>query len=234
VQFPTTYIPATLLRRYKRFLADVELGNGEVVTVHTPNTGAMLGVADPGIRVWLRDTLGGKRKYRYSWEISEPEAGTYVGVHTGLVNTLVREAIEDGTICELQGYASVTQEVRYGRENSRIDLLLQAGERRCYVEIKNVTARDAQAMAMFPDAVSLRGQKHLRELQGVVADGQRGVMLYCIQRSDIDAFRPADEIDPAYGRLLREVAAGGVELLAYKAVVTPAAIRLSEPVSVNI
>lgn len=234
MQFTESFIPAILLRRYKRFLADVELSNGEMVTVHTPNTGSMLGVAAPGMRVWLRDTQSTSRKYRYSWEISEPQAQVYVGVHTGLVNALVAEAINNGTIRELQGYTRIAQEVRYGDENSRIDLLLMEGERRCYVEIKNVTARDARALALFPDAVSLRGQKHLRELRRVVESGQRAVMFYCIQRADVEGFRPADEIDAEYGHLLRSVQAAGVEILAYKAEVTPEAIRLTRAVQVRI
>lgn len=223
-----------MLRRYKRFLADVELSNGEVVTVHTPNTGSMLGVSTPGIRVWLRDTQSTTRKYRYSWEISEPETQVFVGVHTGLVNRLVMEAIANGTIRELQGYADMQQEVTYGEENSRIDVLLKDAERLCYVEIKNVTARDTQAKAIFPDAVSLRGQKHLRELMRVVEARQRAVMLYCIQRGDVDGFRPADEIDSDYGQLLRKAAAMGVELLAYKAQVTPDSIALSQTVPIYI
>ena len=189
-------IPATLVKRYKRFLADVTLQNGVHLTVHTPNTGSMLGLAEPGMQVWLRDTHSTTRKYRYSWEMSEPESGNYVGVHTGLVNKLVCEAINDGTIKELQGYDKIVQEVRYGVENSRIDLLLRQNDRSdCYVEIKNVTAKDKQGYALFPDAVTTRGQKHLRELIKVVEAGQRAVLLFCVQRADVDAFRPADEID---------------------------------------
>lgn len=235
MQFSSPYIPATLLKRYKRFLADVELGNGQVVTVHTPNTGSMLGVAEPGMRIWLRDvgTASG-RKYRYSWEMSEPETGVYVGVHTGLVNMLVSEAIHNGTICELQGYVSLEQEVRYGHENSRIDLLLKSKERHCYVEIKNVTARDKTGVAIFPDAVSLRGQKHLRELMRVVEEGKRAVMFYCIQRADISGFRPAEEIDADYAALLRSAAQVGVEVLAYRADVQPAGISLRQAVAVRI
>ena len=234
MRFSSPYFPAILLRRYKRFLADVELSSGEVVTVHTPNTGSMLGVATPGMRVWLRDTQSRTRKYRYSWEISEPIEHVYVGVHTGLVNALVLEAIGDGTIAELQGYTCIEQEVPYGDERSRIDLLLHNQKRCCYVEIKNVTARDEQAFAIFPDAVSLRGQKHLRELMRVVAGGQRGVIFYCIQRGDIDGYRPADEIDAEYGRLLREAVAKGVEVIAYKAHVTPESIALTQAVQVQI
>lgn len=234
MRFPSPYIPAVLLRRYKRFLADVELSNGEVVTVHTPNTGAMLGVALPGMRVWLRDTQSSTRKYRYSWEMSETHDQVYVGVHTGLVNALVLEAIRNGTVRELQGYTRMQQEVAYGDEHSRIDLLLHNDKQQCYIEIKNVTARDAHAFAIFPDAVSLRGQKHLRELMRVVAGGQRGVIFYCIQRGDVDRFRPADEIDAEYAGLLRAASAKGVEVLAYKAQVTPAAISLTQPVQVQI
>ena len=234
MQFSSPYLPAVLLRRYKRFLADVELSSGEVVTVHTPNTGAMLGVATPGMRVWLRDTQSVTRKYRYSWEISEPDEQVYVGVHTGLVNALVMEAIHNGTISELQGYIRIEQEVAYGVERSRIDLLLHNDKQVCYVEIKNVTARDAQAIAIFPDAVSLRGQKHLRELMRVVAGGHRGVIFYCIQREDIDGFRPADEIDAEYARLLREAVEQGVEVVAYKAHVTPESIALTYPVPIQI
>lgn len=235
MQFASPYIPATLLKRYKRFLADVELSTGRVVTVHTPNTGSMLGVSTPGMRIWLRDagTAGG-RKYRYSWEMSEPMTGIFVGVHTGLVNTLVSEAITNGTITELQGYTSLEQEVRYGDENSRIDLLLRDGERSCYVEIKNVTARDDEGLAIFPDAVSLRGQKHLRELMRVVEKGQRAMMFYCIQRADITAFRPAHEIDKDYAHLLREAVHAGVDVMAYRADVNPASITLTQAVPVRI
>ncbi len=234
MQFSSPYIPAILLRRYKRFLADVELTDGEVVTVHTPNTGSMLGVSTPGIRVWLRDTQSTTRKYRYSWEISEPKEHVFVGVHTGMVNALVTEAIHNGTILELQGYNKVEQEVPYGEEKSRIDVLLVNDKERCYVEIKNVTARDDKTTAIFPDAVSLRGQKHLRELMRVVETGHRGVIFYCIQRGDIDSFRPADEIDSDYGQLLREAAAAGVDVLAYKAQVSPAQICLTQAVPLQI
>ncbi|MBI1421889.1 MAG: DNA/RNA nuclease SfsA [Gammaproteobacteria bacterium] len=234
MQFASSYIPAILLRRYKRFLADVELSDGQVVTVHTPNTGAMLGVSSPGIRIWLRDTLSSTRKYRYSWEISEPAEQVYVGVHTGIVNVLVTEAIQNGIINELQGYPRIEQEVGYGAEKSRIDLMLQNDKHRCYVEIKNVTARDIQGNAIFPDAVSTRGQKHLRELMRVVETGDRAVIFYCIQRGDIDGFRPADEIDSEYGRLLRTAVAQGVDIFAYKAAVTPTSIRLTQSVPIRI
>ncbi len=227
-------IPAKLIRRYKRFLADVELEDGSLITVHTPNTGSMLGCSEPGCRVWLRDAENPKRKYRYSWEISETLAGVMVGVNTGITNTLVEAAVIDGTVRELQGYASIRREVRYGNERSRIDLLLEghADGRPCYVEVKNVTTCDADGHAFFPDAVSARGSKHLRELMGVVAEGGRGVIFFCVQRGDAQRVRPAYEIDPLYGATLREALAAGVEALAYRADVTPKATRLETPLPV--
>lgn len=217
----------TLLRRYQRFLADVRLADGRVITAHTPNTGSMLGCAEPGSRVWLREVDNPKRKYRHAWELVENAAGTMIGINTGVVNRLVSEAIHNGVAHTLQGYASLRQEVRYGSENSRIDLLLEDAARpACWVEIKNVTAVDPDGTAFFPDAVSARGSKHLRELMQVVAQGQRGVICFCVQRGDALAVRPADEIDPLYGRTLREALAAGVEAVVYRARVTPQEVVL--------
>jgi len=235
MKFENALVPATLVKRYKRFLADVIMQDGRSLTVHTPNTGSMLGVSDPGSRIWLRDTRDPQRKYRFSWEMSETQHGVLVGVHTGLVNSLVEEAIRNGVVRELQGYAQISREVRYGVERSRIDLLLSdPAQGYCYVEIKNVTAVDASAQAMFPDAVTTRGQKHLRELSAMVKAGHRAVIFFCIQRNDVCGFRPADEIDPDYGALLRAAQAQGVLVLAYKANVTPQQITLTEPVPVRI
>ena len=228
-------ISATLLKRYKRFLGDVVLPTGEAITVHTPNTGAMTGCAEAGCQVWLRDTQNSSRKYRYSWEVSQTAQGALVGVHTGIVNQLVSEAIGNHTIVELQGYAQLRQEVNYGDENSRIDLLLQhPGRPDCYVEIKNVTARDETGTAFFPDAVSKRGSKHLRELMGRVRQGYRAVIFFCVQRDDTQTVRPADEVDAEYARTLRQALAAGVEVLAYKARVSPDEIRLYQKVAVQV
>ncbi len=226
--------PATLIRRYKRFLADVVLPNGEEITVHTPNTGAMTGCAEPGSTVFLRDVDNPKRKYRYSWEMTENSQGVMVGVHTGLTNALVREAIESGVVAELQGYETIRQEVKYGEEGSRIDLLLEghADGRDCYVEIKNVTTCDEQGFGYFPDAVSSRATKHLRELMGVVERGGRGVIFFCVQRGDVERVRPADEIDPKYGETLRQALAAGVEALACRALVRPDVVILDTPLPV--
>ena len=232
MEFITPLIEATLLRRYKRFLADVRLDDGEVLTVHTANTGSMLGCAEPGSRVWLSRSESTTRKYPYSWEITKTAAGVLVGINTALPNPLVREAIEAGVIDELQGYASLRGEVAFGNERSRIDWLLEDdGKCACYVEVKNVTAAVANT-AIFPDAVSARGTKHLRELMGVVAAGQRGVLCFCVQRGDVAGVRPADEIDVVYGKTLREAVQNGVEVIAYQAEVTPAGIALKHSLPV--
>jgi len=233
LQFSSPLIPATLIKRYKRFLADVRLTDGSVITVHTPNTGSMLGVAEPGSTVWLRDTQNDKRKYRYSWDISETDNGVLVGVNTAFSNLIVKEAIEAGLIPALQGYSHVCTEVKYGKENSRIDLLLKdTNGKHCYVEVKNVTALDAQQNAFFPDAVTQRGAKHLRELMGMVEAGYRAVLFFCVQRRDALKVRPADEIDPEYGQTLRAAALAGVEIMAWRAGVAPERINLEQALPV--
>lgn len=224
---------ATLLKRYKRFLADVRLDDGSELTVHTPNTGSMLGCAEPGMRVWLRDTQNPKRRYRYSWEMSETATGVKIGVNTMISNQLVTEAIESGIVTELQGYAEILTEVPYGHERSRIDLLLKNGTQDCYVEIKNVTAKDEQGLAIFPDAVSQRGTKHLRELKAMVEVGYRAVIFFSVQRGDVTGFRPAREIDPLYAKTLVEVMAAGVEALAWQAEVSPGEICLKNRLSIE-
>ncbi|VAX14469.1 Sugar fermentation stimulation protein SfsA [hydrothermal vent metagenome] len=210
-------IPAILIRRYKRFLADVRLETGEEITVHTPNTGRMLGLTGAGSPIWLKDSQNPKRKYRYSWVIATTDTGVAVGVDTLLANRLVVEGIQTGSIAELQGYVGLETEVRYGNENSRIDILLQNGDEACYVEVKNVTAMLEPGTAVFPDAVSERGRKHLRELMLMKQQGARAVMFFCVMREDAQSFCPADEIDPGYGLSLRQAAAAGVEILAYRA-----------------
>lgn len=230
--FATSLIEGVLIKRYKRFLADVRLSNGMVVTAHTPNTGSMRGCAEPGSRVWLRDSCNPKRTYPLSWELVETPSGALAGINTGLSNRLVQEAIERGSINELRGFNDIRAEVRYGDENSRIDLLLENGPvSRCYVEVKNVTMVDS-GVALFPDAVSKRGTRHLRELIGMVAAGHRGVIFYCVQRDDATQVRPADDIDPEYGQTLRLAVSRGVETLAYAATVSVTGITLDAPLPV--
>lgn len=232
-QFEQPLQPATLIRRYKRFLADVELSDGTALTAHTPNTGSMLGCADPGMRVWLRYHGEGQRKYPWSWEASETTDGVLVGVNTGLPNRLVAHGIREGWVQPLAGYDGIRAEVPYGTQNSRIDLLLERSGERCYVEIKNVTACD-KGTAFFPDAVTARGLKHLQELMHVAAQGDRAVIFFCVQRGDARAVRPADEIDPAYGQALREALQRGVEALAYSVTVSQVGVEFGDRLAMRI
>ncbi len=226
------WLSGKLIKRYQRFLADVILEDGTQVTAHTPNTGSLKGCCTPGSKVWLRDTQNQSRKYPYSWELVEAMPGVWVGINTGLSNHLVREAIENGVIEPLQGYGQVSTEVRYGMEKSRIDLLLEEENRPpCYVEVKNVTLVEDK-IALFPDAVTTRGAKHLRELMEVVRQGGRGVLVFCVQRADAMEVRPADAIDPEYGRTLRQALMAGVEAYAYQANPTPEEICLDRPLPV--
>lgn len=228
MQFEDALIEGTLIRRYKRFLADVTLSDGREITAHTPNTGSMKGCNEPGCRVWLRDSGNPKRKHPLSWELIEVEAGTLVGINTSLSNALVREGIETGVIGELQGYGRIRPEVRYGHENSRIDLLLEDSDSHpdCYVEVKNVTLADG-GVGCFPDAVSTRGTKHLRELMAMVDAGFRAALCFCVQREDVEYMAPADHIDPEYGKTLREAMERGVEVLAYRALVSTESVELA-------
>ena len=218
-----------LLRRYKRFLADIELQAGEIITVHCPNTGSMKNCWEENTPCWFSDSGNPKRKYRHTLEITTTPEGALAGVNTGRANHLVEEAITNGVIAELQGYANLRREVKYGEENSRIDFLLSGDQGDCYVEVKNVTLAEG-ARGLFPDAVSARGTKHLRELQKLAASGTRAVLLYCVQHSAIETVEAASEIDPAYAAALAEAVAAGVEVIAYRARLSPEEICLREPV----
>ncbi|MDK9355211.1 DNA/RNA nuclease SfsA [Lelliottia sp. V106_10] len=208
---------ATLIQRYKRFLADVVTPEGEHLTLHCPNTGAMTGCATPGDKVWYSTSLNPKRKYAHTWEITETQQGAFICVNTQRANPLVKEAIDAGLISELTGYSVIKGEVKYGEEGSRIDFMLQADDRpECYIEVKSVTLADKDN-GYFPDAVTLRGQKHLRELMSVAAAGKRAVLLFAVLHSAIERFSPARHIDPKYAQLLNEAQKQGVEVFAYKA-----------------
>lgn len=206
---------AILLKRYKRFLADIRLANGEEMTIHCPNTGSMKNCWAPETPCWFSRSNDPKRKLPGTLEITSTPDGFLVGVNTGRPNKLVREAIESGVIAELQGYSEIRPEVKYGDENSRIDLLLIDGERRCYVEVKNTTLGVGDGRVLFPDAVTTRGTKHLRELMAMVEQGHRAVLVFCVQHSGAQSVGPADDIDPVYGQTLREAMDAGVEVLAY-------------------
>src|SRR4051794_18746925 len=213
MKFSRPLVEGRLLRRYKRFLADIQLPEG-VIPAACPNTGSMMGCCEAGSRVWLSESDSPTRKYRHTWELVEV-GKTLIGINTGLPNALVGEAIAEGTIRELAGYASMRREVAFGEESSRVDLLLEDAARPpCYVEVKNVTAAATRGVALFPDCVSERGTKHLRELARLKARGFRPVQLYCVQRGDVKEVRPAVGIDYAYGQALRAAIAAGVEVLA--------------------
>ena len=236
MQFTSTLIPATLARRYRRFLADVVLETGEVATVHVANPGAMTGLDRPLSRVWLSDSGNPLRKCPYSWELVEADLGSgpeLIGVNTGQPHQLVGEALEAGLIPELRDYPSVRREVKYG-ENSRVDFLLEdpARRRRCYLEVKNVHLMRKPRLAEFPDSVTDRGAKHLRELAAVRAGGARAVLLFVIQIPSADRFTVAGDIDPAYAAAFAQARARGVEMLAWRCAVNLGGIEITAPVPI--
>jgi sugar fermentation stimulation protein A len=216
MEFSPALQQGRLIRRYKRFLADIELDSGEVITIHCPNTGSMLNCMLEGGGVWFSRSDDPKRKLPGTWEIAETPQGRLACVNTGRANTLVEEALRAGRITELAGFTELRREVPYGEERSRIDFRLQFPEGPAYVEVKSVTLGfDETAIAAFPDAVTQRGAKHLRELAGLRRQGIRAVQLYCVNLSGVEAVRPAEEIDPRYAEALRAAAFEGVEVLAY-------------------
>ena len=222
MEFPGTLLEGTLIRRYKRFLADVQLADGSEVTAHCPNTGSMLGCCTPGSRVWLSHSDDPRRKLAYTWQLVETAPDTLACINTALPNAQVGQALTQGRIEALAGYRSRRAEVRYGSERSRIDWYLsdhETGQPDAYVEVKNVTLAE-RSVGYFPDAVTLRGQKHLRELMAMVDSGYRAVLLFCVNHSAITEVRPADGIDADYGLLLRAAAAQGVEVMAWRAALT--------------
>ncbi len=232
MKFPDPLIKGTLVKRYKRFLSDIVLESGEEITAHCANSGTMLSVNDPGSEVWVSPARNPDRKLKYTWELIRV-GKSLVGINTALPNKIVQEAIEDGTVPELQGYATLRREVKYGK-NSRIDILLEDKTKPlCYVEIKNVTMRRGE-VAEFPDAVTARGTKHLGELADQVKAGHRAVMFYLIQREDCESFTLADDIDPAYAEALGAARKAGVEVLAYKCSLTPEEIKVVAPIGLEL
>ncbi|MTD40977.1 DNA/RNA nuclease SfsA [Erwinia sp. CPCC 100877] len=230
MEFTPPLQPATLVRRYKRFLADAITPSGETLTLHCPNTGAMTGCATPGDTIWYSTSANAARKYPHTWELTETARGATICVNTLRANAVVKEALSNHLIFGLDGYRQLHSEVKYGAERSRIDFMLQADDRvNCYIEVKSVTLADANR-GWFPDAVTERGQKHLRELISVAQGGERAVLLFAVLHSAIDSVSPARHIDAKYGQLLDEAVAQGVEVLAWKASLTRTALQLSTPV----
>ncbi|MFC1592169.1 DNA/RNA nuclease SfsA [Thermodesulfobacteriota bacterium] len=231
MKLPGPLTAGTLVKRYKRFLADVVLNDGSLVTAHCPNSGTMKTCSAPGSPVLLSPALDPGRRTRWTWELIFSD-GVWIGTNTLLPNRLVEKALRQGGLPEFGGWEFVRREVPLG-QRSRIDFLLQRQERLCYVEVKNVTMV-VDGVACFPDAVTARGAKHLRKLQDAAAEGHRACMLYLIQRGDGRRFRPAEEIDPDYSRLLRVAAGSGVEVIAYRAEVSTAEVALAERVPADL
>jgi sugar fermentation stimulation protein A len=231
MRFPSRLIRGTLVQRYQRFLADVRLPSGEIVTAHCTNTGSMIGCKEPGSVVYISRSDKKGRRLLYTWEIIEV-GRTWVGINTMHPNRLVAEAITSGAIAELQGYDNVRREV-VTRQGTRLDLCLEGSSGFCFVEVKNVTLA-VDGAAAFPDAVSERGTKHLKELMWLRREGHRGAVVFVIQRTDCRIFRPADEIDSEYGRWLRRAIKAGVEALPYVAYVTPKEIILTERLPIRL
>ncbi len=225
MDFIPTLQPATLIKRYKRFLADVITPTGEALTLHCANTGAMTGCATPGDTVWYSTSGSPTRKYPHSWELTETQQGHWICVNTLRANALVREALTQQRIAELAGYTSLQAEVKYGLENSRIDFLLQAKDRvNCYIEVKSVTLLQ-QGKGYFPDAATLRGQKHLRELTQIAQAGERAVLFFAVLHSGIETVSAAAHIDAQYAQLLERARQSGVEVLCYNARLSPGGIE---------
>ena len=233
MNFHAPLLSGTLKQRYKRFLADITLDDGRDITAHVANPGSMLGMKEPGMRVWVSPAANPKLKLKFSWELADLD-GVLVNVNTGHPNKVGEEGILAGQIAELNGYDTLRREVKYG-EGSRIDILLSDESDRpdCYIEIKSVTLK-RDVNAEFPDAKTARGAKHLVELANMVADGHRTVMLYLVQRGDCDTFSIADDIDPAYAKGLQEAIKAGVEVLCYGCDVTTDGISVAKPLKIAI
>jgi sugar fermentation stimulation protein A len=235
MRFSAPLVPATLVRRYKRFLADVVLASGETVTAHCANPGSMIGLAVPGAPVWLSRSDNPKRKLSHSWELVEVDLGSgaeLVGINTTNPNALAAEAIAAGLIAELAGYGTVRREVKYGK-NSRVDFRLEEpGRPPCYLEIKNVHLMRQKGLAEFPDAVTKRGAKHLEELADMAAAGTRAVMLFLVQIASAKRFAVARDIDPTYGAHFDRARAQGVEAMARRCRLTRDGIEVAEPIAI--
>lgn len=232
MKFDRPLIPATLVRRYKRFLFDAHLANGEAITGSCPNTGSMQGLTTPGARIYLTEHEGGTRKYRHALELVEAD-GTLVGINTGRPNRLVEEAIANGLVGSLGKYEVLKREQKYG-VNSRIDILLEdPALGTAYVEVKNVHFRRAPDLAEFPDSVTSRGAKHLEELGDMAEAGHRAIMVYLIQRDDVDQFRLCRDLDPTYATAFDRAMKRGVEACAIRCKITPNQIHADTMVSIE-
>ncbi len=235
MQFDPVLEEGRLVKRYKRFFADIECADGSIVTAHCANTGSMLNCMADGARVWFSRNDDPKRKLKATWELVETPHGRIACINTGRANRLIEEALQAGVITELAGFTQLRREVKYGEENSRADFCLMFDQRQVFVEVKSVTLGFADTdTAAFPDAVSTRGAKHLRELTALAEMGQRAVLIYCVNLSGITAVRAAQEIDPEYAAALAEAKTAGVEVLAYGTQITPAGIEVTQRLAVEL
>ncbi len=229
MRFQTPLVPARLIRRYKRFLADMRLADGTEVVAHCPNPGSMMGLDAPGLPCWLEPNDDARRKLNYGWRLAELPDGHVAGIDTAVPNRIVREALLARAVPELAAYGTVRAEVRYGRA-SRVDFLLtEPGLPDAYVEVKNVHLRRSGDWAEFPDCVTVRGARHLDELAGMAAQGHRAVMLYVVQRTDCAQFRLAEDIDGNYAAAAARAQSAGVEMLCHGCAISPQAITLDGP-----
>lgn len=231
MQFPSLSC-GKLIKRYKRFLADILLLNGEQITLHCPNTGAMTGCATVGDTVWFSTSDNPKRKYAHTWELTQTQTGDFICVNTQCANQLVQEALEKRWVTELAEYQTILPEQKYGMENSRIDFLLKADNQPdCFVEVKSTTLLTKNGLGMFPDAKTQRGQKHLRELATIAESGQQAVIFFAILHTGIQRFSVAKQIDPQYAALFEQARSTGVKVLAYKAQIE---LVNDKPVAMNL
>lgn len=229
MQFSSTLIQGTLVKRYKRFLADVQLPDGSIVIAHCPNTGAMTGCAESGWKVWLSPSNNPKRKLLYTWEVVLTDRDHWIGINTHKANAVVKEALLESKISELSEYKSLQAEVKFGEENSRIDFLLTDPEKEeCFVEVKSVTLLENDR-GYFPDAKTQRGQKHLRELSLIAKEGKRAVLLFCVQHTGIQSVQVASHIDPDYAKELKQAMLSGVQVLCYGCEISPEKIYINQP-----
>lgn len=233
IAFDPPLLGGVLLRRYKRFFADVRLDDGRELTLHCPNTGSMLNCGEPGSRIWGSVQPRPGRKLPGTWELVETAPGVLACIHSARANKVIEAGLQAGLITPLADYPQWRREVRLPGSNSRFDFLLSgAGE--CVVEVKSVTLAVGEGVGAFPDAVSLRGQKHLSELVEVLASGRRACLLFCVMHSGIERVRPADEIDPVYGQLLREAVQAGVEVVAWSVIPGPEGLRVAGALPVEL
>ncbi len=234
MEFAQPLVPARLIRRHSRFLAEAELADGRAVTAHCPNPGSMMGLAAPGTAIWLEPNDDPRRKLRFGWRLVELPGGHWAGIDTSVPNRVVGEALREGRIPELADLAEIRAEVRYGTR-SRVDFRgLGPDGRATYIEVKNVHLRREGDWAEFPDCVTARGAKHLGELAAMVAEGERAVMLYCVQRDDCARLRLAADLDPGYAEAAAAARAAGVEMLAFACRLSRREIVLDRPIPVAV